>query len=214
MRLRAPLAILLFLALTPVFTQAHSGRAGAAGRHSVLILGDSVFSVFRWALATQQPFWTHGYDVVNEAWGCQTLMTAGCPGSGGKSALQRLADHRGEDIDAVIVGTGYNDVVNGTIRTAMRKIVAETRSRGIPVFWATYYEGGNMARKARDFNNSLRAEASHHPNVTVLEWNTHAKGHKGWFNGRSVHLNGTGGTQLGVFLVSALDDYFAGADAG
>ena len=199
------------LALSAI-TCAAPARAGS--RHSVLVLGDSVFSVFRWAPASQQPFWKHGYDVVNEAWGCQSLLTEGCPGSGGKSALQRLIDHRGEDIDAIVVGTGYNDVGAGNLRLGMRKIVFEARKRNIPVIWATYFEGGNMRRKAREFNAALRAEASHHDNVTVVEWSAHAAGHRKWFNGDSVHLNGAGGRQLAIFLARALDDCLAGKVGG
>ena len=41
-----------------------------------------------------------------------------------------------------------------------------------------------------------------------------AAGHRDWFNGDSVHLNGAGGRQLGRFLAAALDDHFATADGG
>jgi hypothetical protein len=213
--LRRATMVMLCLCITVMAPGTHSApSASAASRHTVLILGDSVFSVLRWSPATQQPLWRRGYDIVNEAWGCQSLLTAGCPGSGGKSALQRLADHRDETIDAIVVGTGYNDVGTTTVRTGMRRIVADARSRDIPVIWATYFEGGNMLLKARAFNAALRAEATHHPNVTVVEWSAHAKGHRKWFNGDSVHLNGTGGRQLAVFLADALDDCLAENNGG
>ena len=189
-------------------------RARGNSRQKVIILGDSVFSVFRWAPASQQPLWSHGYDIVNEAWGCQSLLGPGCPGSGGKSALQRLVEHRGERLDAVVVGTGYNDVGTSTLRSGMKKIIAEARSQGIPVFWATYFEGGNMRRKARLFNAALRAEATHHDNVTIVEWNDRAQHHRKWFNGDSIHLNGAGGRQLGIFLASVLDEFTAGEASG
>ena len=209
---RRPAAILLCAVLSLGLLTNQAGPANASNRHTVIILGDSVFSVFRWAPASQTPLWRHRYDIVNEAWGCQSLMTAGCPGSGNKSTLERLADHKDEELDAIVVGTGYNDVGGVTIRTAMKKIAAFATEREIPVFWATYFEGGNMKRKVREFNRVVRAEASHHPSVTVLEWSDHAVGHRAWFNGDSVHLNGAGGRQLGVFLADALDDYFAATD--
>ena len=208
------MSLFVAVATTVVISPSYGARAGASARHRVIIVGDSVFSVLRWAPASQVPLWRHGYDVVNEAWGCQSLMTAGCPGSGNKSTMERLADHRSEKLDAIIVGTGYNDVGPANIRTAMKKIVAFAAERQIPVFWVTYFEGGNMKRKAREFNRVVRAQASHHPSVTVLEWNDHAIGHRNWFNGDSVHLNGAGGRQLGRFLAAALDDHFATADGG
>ena len=203
----------VFAALLSLVVLAPS-PARAQTRHRVLILGDSVFSVFRWAPASQQPLWKHGYDVVNEAWGCQALLTAGCPGSGGKSALERLIDHRGDRIDVIVVGTGYNDVDEGTLRQGMKKIVTEARRTGIPVVWATYVEGGNVRKKARAFNAVVRSEASHHDNVTVAEWGAHAKGHRKWFNGDSIHLNGAGGRQLGIFLAAELDNCLAAQDGG
>mgnify|MGYP006270129551 CR=1 FL=1 len=213
-RARTIVALVASVVATTLVMPSHGAHASERSRHRVVIVGDSVFSVLRWAPASQVPLWRHGYDVVNEAWGCQTFMTAGCPGSGNKSTLQRLADHRTEKIDAIIVGTGYNDVGTSTVRTAMKKIVAFASARDIPVFWATYFEGGNMERKAREFNRVVRAEASHHPSVTVLEWNDRAAGHRNWFNGDSVHLNRAGGRQLGRFLASALDDYFSTAGGG
>lgn len=195
-----------------VAVPAATGGVSASGtRRTVLVLGDSVLSVLRWAPESNQPLWSAGYDVVNEAWGCQSLLGPGCPGSGGRSALQRLQDHRADEIDIVVVGTGYNDVGDQTLRDGMKKISAEARRQGIPVMWLTYHERSVSTRRSRSHNAVVRATAPRLDNVTVVDWNKHARRHSSWFSHKGVHMNRFGGKKLGAFLAARLDEHFAGA---
>lgn len=186
----------------PAFSQANAAPA----RQSVLILGDSVLAVTRWWPASLQPLWKHGYDVINEAWGCQALLGPGCPGSGGLSAVQRLGIHRSDPIDVIVVGTGYNDSNEESVRVAMKLIVREARRHNARVLWLTYHSRANVRQKSTRFNTVLRAESTHHSLVTVADWDERARNHESWFRNGGVHMNAIGGVQLGRFLASSLDE--------
>ena len=191
---------------------AATGGASAEGtRRTVLILGDSVLSVLRWAPESNKPMWSAGYDPVNETWGCQSLLGKGCPGSGGRSALERFRDHRADEIDIVVVGTGYNDVGDQTLRDGIRAIAAEARVQGIPVIWLTYHERSVSTRRSRTHNAVLRATAPRHDNITVVDWNKYARRHSSWFSHEGVHMNRLGGRKLGAFIAARLDEHFAAA---
>lgn len=193
----------------PPFNQA---SAELGDRHTVLVLGDSVLSVLRWAPESNKPLWQAGYNVINEAWGCQSLLGPGCPGSGGKSALERFVEHRDDPIDIVVVGTGYNDVGEANLRRAMRLISGEAKTQGVPVLWLTYHERSTAARKARLYNAELREVAPRHANITLVDWNKHARRRSTWFSHNGVHMNRLGGTKLGAFLAARLDEHFAASE--
>ncbi len=209
---RALVAVAALVAGLCVTTDARNKVSATGTRHTVLVLGDSVLSVLRWAPESNKPLWSAGYDIVNEAWGCQSLLGPGCPGSGGRSALQRLQDHRADEIDIVVVGTGYNDVGDQALRAGMRRISAEAKRQGIPVMWLTYHERSVSTRRSRAHNAVLRAHAPKHDNITVVDWNKFARRHSTWFSHQGVHMNRLGGKKLGVFLAARLDEHFAAAD--
>lgn len=196
---------------------APGGRAGAipnaapAARthHRVLVLGDSVLSALRWMPDARRPLWRHGYDIILETWGCQSLLAPGCPGSGGKSAVERLIDHSDDDFDAVVVGTGYNDTSTTDLRRAIRLVTREARRHGAGVVWLTYERRPTIMIKSRLFNAALRSEAARHPTLTVADWAARCRGHDEWFNADGVHLVRAGGMQLGRFLAASLDRHFA-----
>ena len=185
------------------------GASAEGTRHTVLVLGDSVLSVLRWAPESNKPMWSAGYDIVNETWGCQSLLGKGCPGSGGRSALERFRDHRADEIDIVVVGTGYNDVGDQTLREGIRSIATEARLHGIPVIWLTYHERSVSTRRSRSHNAVLRSTAPRFENITVVDWNKHARRHTTWFSHGGVHMNRLGGRRLGAFIAARLDEHFA-----
>ena len=94
------LAAILFLPATAQATRKTS---------NVVIVGDSVTNVLRWAPKSMQPLWSSQYNAILETWGCQQLIDKGCSQSSNLSSLQRIINHRRDNIDVYIVATGYND---------------------------------------------------------------------------------------------------------
>ena len=176
----------------------------SAERINVLIVGDSVASVLRWAPETMKPLWGSTYNTTLEVWGCQKLLDAGCVDSARKSALDQIVEHRSDNIDIVVIATGYNDTGAEYVRRAIRTINAEVKSQGASLMWLTYRENGNVKIKNRTFNKVLLEEAKR-LRITLLDWEFIARKNKHWFSGDRVHMNKFGGLQLARQIKKALD---------
>jgi hypothetical protein len=176
----------------------------SAERINVLIVGDSVASVLRWAPETMKPLWGSTYNTTLEVWGCQKLLDAGCVDSARKSALDQIVEHRSDNIDIVVIATGYNDTGAEYVRRAIRTINAEVKSQDASLMWLTYRENGNVKIKNRTFNKVLVEEAKR-LRITLLDWEFIARKNKHWFSGDRVHMNKFGGLQLARQIKKALD---------
>ena len=175
-----------------------------AQRINVLIVGDSVASVLRWAPESMKPLWGTTYNVTLETWGCQKLLEAGCVDSAKLSAFDQIVKHRPDDIDIVVVATGYNDTGADYVRKAIRTIDTEVKSQGASLIWLTYRENGNVKIKNRAFNAVVKSE-SQKLHFTLLDWEFIARKNKHWFSGDRVHMNKFGGLQLARNVKKALD---------
>lgn len=197
-RLAFSFAALCIAATTFVAPPAHAQRI------NVLIVGDSVASVLRWAPESMKPLWGGNYNATLEVWGCQKLLDKGCVGSAKLSALDQIVKHRKDDIDIVVIATGYNDTGPEYLRKAIRKINAEVKSQGASLMWLTYRENGNVKIKNRAFNDIVKSE-SKTLRFTLLDWELIARKNKHWFTGDRVHMNKFGGLQLARHIKMALD---------
>lgn len=179
---------------------------------NVLIVGDSVASVLRWAPESMKPLWNSEYNVTLEVWGCQKLVDPGCIGLAKLSALQQIQRHRNDNIDMVIVATGYNDTGAEYLRRSIRKISKEVSLQGAELMWLTYRENGNVRIKNRAFNVVVREEQTNQK-MNLLDWEQIARKNKHWFSGDAVHMNRFGGLQLARQIKKKLDVHYGRAVA-
>lgn len=205
-RLVLTVTALCLAATTFVAPPAHAERI------NVLIVGDSVASVLRWAPESMKPLWGTMYNASLEVWGCQKLIDKGCIESAKLSALDQIVKHRKDNIDIVVIATGYNDTGAEYVRKAIRKINAEVKSQGATLMWLTYRENGNVKIKNRAFNAVVKAE-SKKLRFTLLDWELIARKNKHWFTGDRVHMNRYGGLQLARHIKMALDLKYGFAQA-
>ena len=205
-RLVLTVTVLCLAATTLVAPPAHAERI------NVLIVGDSVASVLRWAPESMKPLWGTTYNATLEVWGCQKLIDKGCIDSAKLSALDQIVKHRKDDIDIVVIATGYNDTGAEYVRKAIRKINTEVKSQGATLMWLTYRENGNVKIKNRAFNAVVKAE-SKNLRFTLLDWEFIARKNKHWFTGDRVHMNRYGGLQLARHIKMALDIKYGFAKA-
>ena len=208
---RTPKAVRTIVVLVAVLASLFPSPAHAE-RVKVLILGDSVASVLRWSPTSMKSLWKGPYDITLEVWGCQKLVDAGCikGDEPQASALELLQKHRGEQLDVVVVATGYNDTGAKYLQRSIRRIHNEVISQNAHLIWLTYRENGNVKIKARQFNKVVKSQATK-LGFTVLDWALISARQKHWFTGDRVHMNGYGGVRLGHHLRRALDTYFASA---
>ena len=174
---------------------------------NVVIVGDSVANVLRWAPESMKPLWSSQYNAILETWGCQQIIDKGCSPSSQLSELDRIVSHRRDNIDVYVVATGYNDTGNAYLSAAIRKVAREVKSQGATLIWLTYREGGNVEIKNRMFNDVVRKEQKK-LQMELLDWNKISRRNKHWFSGDSVHMNRFGGLQLARHIKKALDAHY------
>jgi hypothetical protein len=181
--------------------------ANATDRKNVLIVGDSVSTVLRWSPESMKPLWGKPYNSTLEVWGCQKLLTEGCNPSKNPSALASVLKHKNDNIDIVVVMTGYNDTGDEYLRQAIRKINTAVKQIGAELMWLTYRQNGNVRIKARGFNKVVRQEAKR-LKMPIFDWDAKSRTKSAWFNGASTHMNALGGKALGRGIRAALDTHF------
>ena len=174
---------------------------------NVVIVGDSVANVLRWAPESMKPLWNSEYNVILETWGCQQLVNKGCSQSSDLSSLQRIISHRRDKIDVYIVATGYNDTGPAYLAKAIDTISKEVKKQGASLIWLTYQENANVKIKSRSFNAVLRAKQNKNQ-LEILDWASISRKNKHWFSGDSVHMNRVGGLQLARHIKKALDAHY------
>jgi hypothetical protein len=202
-RLRIGVILGAIVAALCVSTAAHATRKTS----NVVIVGDSVANVLRWAPESMKPLWTSQYNAVLETWGCQQLVDKGCSQSSDLSSLQRIINHRSDNIDVYVVATGYNDTGPAYLARAIDAINKEVKKQGASLIWLTYQENANVKIKSRSFNVVLRKKQSKN-NMEILDWDKISRKNKNWFSGDSVHMNRFGGLQLARHIKKALDAHY------
>ena len=125
-RLRIGAVLISLAVVLYIPTSAHATRKTS----NVVIVGDSVANVLRWAPESMKPLWSSQYNAILETWGCQQIIDKGCSPSSQLSALDRIVSHRRDNIDIYVVSTGYNDTGNAYLSAAIRKVAREVKLQG------------------------------------------------------------------------------------
>jgi len=202
-RLRIGVIVLSLIAAVSSSTAAHAIRKTS----NVVIVGDSVANVLRWAPESMKPLWASQYNAILETWGCQQIIDKGCSPTSQLSALQRIISHRRDNIEVYVVATGYNDTGPTYLARAIDAINKEVKKQGASLIWLTYQENANVKLKSRSFNAVLRTKQNKN-NMEILDWNKISRNNKNWFSGDSVHMNRFGGLQLARHIKKALDAHY------
>ena len=202
-KIRIGVIVVSLIAALSSPTTAHATRKTS----NVVIVGDSVANVLRWAPESMKPLWSSQYNALLETWGCQQLIDKGCSQSSDLSSLQRIVNHRRDNIDVYIVATGYNDTGPAYLAKAIDAINKEVKKQGASLIWLTYQENANVKIKSRSFNAVLRTKKNKN-NLEILDWDKISRKNKHWFSGDSVHMNRFGGLQLARHIKKALDAHY------
>ena len=202
-RIRIGVIVVSLIAAISSPTTAHATRKTS----NVVIVGDSVANVLRWAPESMKPLWSSQYNALLETWGCQQLIDKGCSQSSDLSSLQRIVNHRRDNIDVYIVATGYNDTGPAYLAKAIDAINREVKKQGASLIWLTYQENANVKIKSRSFNAVLRTKQNKNK-MELLDWDKISRNNKHWFSGDSVHMNRFGGLQLARHIKKALDAHY------
>jgi lysophospholipase L1-like esterase len=103
----------------------------------------------------------------------------------------------------VIMDVGYNDV-SAQYAANLEAALAELNSAGVKhVLWVTlHFSPAHLGYQV--MNDAIAAAATHHPELTIVDWNTYASDHPEWFQSDQVHLTGDGPRALARLFHASL----------
>ncbi|MCU1395741.1 MAG: hypothetical protein JWM34_4169 [Ilumatobacteraceae bacterium] len=202
-------------------------HAAAADQTHVTLLGDSTMAAMQWYQYDDDDPDTIANNDIREivaqhyalnfsAESCRRLVIASCRGRFGYTPVSLLpymqTTLKGTLGDALVIMEGYDDPAIGD---GVDQIMAEAERQGVAtVIWLTLRTGTNYVlpggQSARDLyqthNAALRAAATRHPSLHLLDWDTYSQQQPAsWFASDGVHLNPIGAVGLAHYITAALD---------
>ena len=104
---------------------------------------------------------------------------------------------------AVVVAVGYNDITTDYAAN-MEVALAAMRAAGVRyVLWVTLHVSPNHT-SYQIVNNAIRAAATKHTEITVVDWSAYSEPHPDWFQQDGVHLVGVGPRALSPLIRASL----------
>jgi hypothetical protein len=164
----------------------------------VTIIGDSVASSLDYVPAARAIL-AAGIDLKLELAPCRRVGQASCPYLGSRpptvlDLVPTLGNALGQ---TVIVAVGYNDFEQAYAGD-MEDALAALRKVGVQhVLWLTLHE---VRPDYAAMNVSIHAAATHHPELTVVDWQAAARAHPAWFQPEGIHLTAAGAIAMATLV--------------
>jgi Putative Ig domain len=196
------LLVLPLVALLALATSASAAEQGRGVATRVTVFGDSAATAIAYDPEAKRIL-GRGIDLRLEVAACRRLALASCPYEGVRAPnVVERAEALGRELGSVVVVVvGYNDYENvygDNIETALRIFQRAGVER---VVWVTLREGrSSWARMNRDIGQA----ASRHPEMSVVDWNTHVASHPAWLQPDGVHLTAEGARAMATLLNTSL----------
>jgi hypothetical protein len=171
-------------------------------RPRVTFISDSVAASIAFDVGAESIL-TRGVDLFFEPGQARTLGP-GPPGRIAPPTVLQLVGQLGRRIgETVIVEIGNNDY-SPTYAANMESALSDFNAAGVKhVLWMTLHVTPAHESYAT-MNVAIAAASVHHPELSVLDWNSYATGHPGWFQPDGVHLAGDGPRALAGFIHTSL----------
>jgi len=188
-----------------VVLAASSTTASSADTISrVTLIGDSIASAILYtppALRLLKP----GIDLRLELEPCRRVAPNSCPYDGKRAqTVLELVESAGASLGTtVIVAVGYNDFEAAYPDNVKDAIVALRRAGVKRILWVTLRA---ERHSYLSMNDAIKAAAALYPDLTVVDWNAHARSHPNWFQDDGLHLKTEGTLRMASLLRQALVD--------
>ena len=168
----------------------------------VTVFGDSAATAMAYDPKARAILGT-GVDLKLEVAACRRVGDLSCPYDGVRppNVIERASDLGRELGRVVVVAVGYNDYETtfaDNIEEALRVLGKAGVER---VLWTTLRaERQSWVR----MNEMIVAAAKKHPEMTVLDWNTRARGNPDWLQPDGIHLTPSGAQGMATMINDAL----------
>ena len=198
-------AVLISLLVAAVLgTSASAGQAGSndTARERVTFIGDSIAT----AIAYNEPSKTllaTGIDLDLQLAVCRRLVGDSCPYEGVRPPTLVDLLPTIQLGSTVVVEVGYNDWEDPFADSVETSLLALRKAGAKRVLWLTLRADRTSYLS---MNDVIRAAATRHPELTVVDWNLFSRSHPDWFQDDGLHLNSMGALMMATLIHRTLDD--------
>ena len=103
----------------------------------------------------------------------------------------------------VVVEVGYNDWEDSFADSVETSLQALRKAGAKRVLWLTLRADRTSYLS---MNDVIRAAATRHPEMTVVDWNLFSRSHPDWFQDDGLHLDSVGALMMATLIHRSLDD--------
>ena len=103
----------------------------------------------------------------------------------------------------VVVEVGYNDFEDPFADSVETSLQALRKAGAERVLWLTLRADRTSYLS---MNDVIRAAATRHPELTVVDWNLFSRSHPDWFQDDGLHLDNVGALMMATLIHRSLDD--------
>ena len=196
---RATLVSLLVAAV--LGTSAGQARSGTGSRERVTFIGDSIASVISYDAPSKKVL-ANGIDLDLQLAVCRRLVGESCPYQGVRplSLVDLLPTIKVGS--TVVVEAGYNDFEDPFADSVEASLQALKKAGAVRVLWLTLRADRTSYLS---MNDVIRAAATRHPEMTVVDWNLFSRSHPDWFQDDGLHLDDVGALMMATLIHRSLD---------
>ena len=103
----------------------------------------------------------------------------------------------------VVVEVGYNDWEDSFADSVETSLQALRKAGAKRVLWLTLRADRTSYLS---MNDVIRAAATRHPEMTVVDWNLFSRSHPDWFQDDGLHLDSVGALMMATLIHRSLED--------
>jgi hypothetical protein len=190
--------------LVAVVLATTAGQADSSGtsRERVTFIGDSIATAITYDEPSKKLLAT-GIDLDLQLAVCRRLVGDSCPYEGVRPLTLVDLLPTIQVGSTVIVEVGYNDWEDSFADSVETSLQALRKAGAKRVLWLTLRADRTSYLS---MNDVIRAAATRHPELTVVDWNLFSRSHPDWFQDDGLHLDSVGALMMATLIHRSLDD--------
>ena len=196
---RATLVALLVAAV--LGTSAGQAGSGTASLERVTFIGDSIASVISYDAPSKKVL-GNGIDLDLQLAVCRRLVGESCPYQGVRPLSLVDLVPTIKVGSTVVVEVGYNDFEDPFADSVEASLQALKKAGAQRILWLTLRADRTSYLS---MNDVIRAAATRHPEMTVVDWNLFSRSHPDWFQDDGLHLDDVGALMMATLIHRSLD---------
>ena len=183
-----------------------AGQAGSSSSRSslqrVTFIGDSIATAITYDEPSRKLLST-GIDLDLQLAVCRRLVGDSCPFQGVRPLTLVDLLPTIQVAPTVVVEVGYNDFEEPFADSVETSLQALRKAGAQRILWLTLRADRTSYLS---MNDVIRAAATRHPEMTVVDWNLFSRSHPDWFQDDGLHLDNVGALMMATLIHRSLRD--------